>query len=131
MPIDRSTAEVYADWFRCLADPTRILILNVLAHERRAMTVGEIVETVDVGQSTVSHHLRILEDVGFVLAERAGTSSLFSINQLCVANFPSAAQLVMGTLPPPDAGECGAPWLEGVTPGATRRRHRARRTDRP
>jgi len=34
------------------------------------MSVGEIVDAVDVGQSTVSHHLKLLADTGFVLVER-------------------------------------------------------------
>ena len=34
---------MFASWFRCLADPTRIQILSLLATERRPMTVGEIV----------------------------------------------------------------------------------------
>jgi len=52
--LDRGTAETYAGWFRALADPTRVQILNLLAAGGGPMTVGEVVERVDVGQSTVS-----------------------------------------------------------------------------
>lgn len=112
MDVDRSTAEVWASWFRALADATRVLILHQLAVARRSLTVGEIVNAVDVGQSTVSHHLKVLADVGFVLVERRGTASLYRVNERCLECFPSAADVVMGQLPrygqAPTA--CPAPW---------------------
>ena len=55
--IGRELAGRYAGWFRALADPTRVQILNLLAVARAPMSVGEIVARVPVGQSTVSHHL--------------------------------------------------------------------------
>ena len=99
MNIDRQSAETWATWFRALSDPTRIVILNLLATARAPLTVAEIVEAVDVGQSTVSHHLQILGDVRFVLVEREGTSSLWRINENCLGCFPTAAELVMGRAP--------------------------------
>jgi DNA-binding transcriptional ArsR family regulator len=94
--IDRQTAESYATWFKALSDPTRVQILNLLAIAQGPLSVGEIVERVGVGQSTVSHHLKLLADVRFVLRERRGTSAYYSINVACVACFPSAADAVMG-----------------------------------
>jgi DNA-binding transcriptional ArsR family regulator len=61
--------------FRLLRDPSRILILNLLARAERPMSVGEIVERLDLAQSTVSHHLKLLADVGFVFVERESTRS--------------------------------------------------------
>jgi DNA-binding transcriptional ArsR family regulator len=109
MTLAREQAELYASWFRCLADPTRLQILNLLARERRSLSVGEIVSAVEVGQSTVSEHLRRLAETCFVLVEHEGTSSLFRINERCIACFPSAAELVMGeakpdSMPPPRPG---------------------------
>jgi DNA-binding transcriptional ArsR family regulator len=116
MNLSREQAELYAGWFRCLADPTRLEILNVLASERRPLSVGEIVERVGVGQSTVSTHLRRLAETCFVVVEHRGTSSLFQINESCIACFPSAAELVMGRV---EAERMPAP-----RPGATSRRRR-------
>ena len=112
MKVDRASAEVWASWFRALGDPTRVLILNELAVARREMSVGEIVEAVDVGQSTVSHHLRLLTDTGFVLVERRGNASWFRVNERCLECFPSAAEVVMGQLPryDPTPAACAAPW---------------------
>jgi DNA-binding transcriptional ArsR family regulator len=94
--LDRHTAETYAGWFRALADPTRVQILNLLASTGTPMTVGQIVERVEVGQSTVSAHLKILTEARFVLAEPRGTARLYQVNQRCVSCFPTAADVVMG-----------------------------------
>ena len=119
MNLSREQAELYAGWFRCLADPTRIEILNLLANERRPLSVGEIVERVGVGQSTVSTHLRRLAETCFVLVEHRGTTSLFQINERCISCFPSAAEFVMGKV--------HADRLPAPRPFATSRRRRAER----
>lgn len=97
--VDRAQAEEWASWFSALGDPTRVLILHLLSAERRPMTVGEITERLDVGQSTVSHHLAKLADVRFVLVEHVGTSSRWQVNRACLECFPSAAEMVMGRVP--------------------------------
>lgn len=97
--VQRADADVWARWFRALGDPTRILLLNLLATTRRPMTVGEIVQALDVGQSTVSHHLKILGEVRFLLVDRVGATSWWRMNDRCLASFPTAAQLVLGSVP--------------------------------
>jgi len=96
VPLERATAAEYASWFRALADGTRVQIVSLLARRGRPMSVGQITAALDVGQSTVSEHLRILAGVRFVLAERRGTASWYRINERCVACFPTAADIVMG-----------------------------------
>jgi DNA-binding transcriptional ArsR family regulator len=95
-PLDRPTAAEYATWFKALADPTRIQIVSLLARRGVPMNVGEIVAAVDVVQSTVSAHLKVLAEVGFVLAEPRGTATYYRVNQSCVECFPTAADVVMG-----------------------------------
>ena len=99
MKVTRDQAQTWAGWFRALGDPTRVLILNLLATAKRPMTVAEIVDALDVGQSTVSHHLKILGDVRFLLVDREATTSWWRMNENCLSCFPSAAELVMGRLP--------------------------------
>lgn len=98
-PLDRATATEYATWFKSLADATRIQIVSLLARCGDPMNVGEIVAAVQVGQSTVSAHLRVLAEVGFVLAEHRGTATFYRINDACVDCFPTAADIVMGAGP--------------------------------
>ena len=59
-PLDRVTATEYASWFRALADATRVQIVSLLARRGEPMTVGAITAELEVGQSTVSEHLKIL-----------------------------------------------------------------------
>lgn len=110
MHIARGQAQTWASWFRALGDPSRLLILNLLATAEGPMSVGEIVDELDLAQSTVSHHLKVLGDVGFVLVDREATSSWWRVNDRCLACFPSAAEVVMGRVP------VGAvPWDAGTT----------------
>ncbi len=99
-PLSRTDAETYASWFKALAGGTRVQIVSLLARAGKPMTVGQIVEAVTVGQSTVSAHLKQLAAVGFVLAEDRGTARLYRINDNCVECFPTAADLVMGRRSP-------------------------------
>jgi ArsR family transcriptional regulator len=104
VPLDRAAAEEYASWFAALADGTRVQIVSLLARSGGPMTVGQIVACVEVGQSTVSAHLKRLAEVGFVKVEHRGTASLYRINQACVECFPTAADVVMGRpVPAPDS----------------------------
>jgi hypothetical protein len=82
------------------------------------MSVGEIVDAVDVGQPTVSHHLKILAEVGFVLVEQRANVRLYRVNDHCLEVFPSAAELVMGQLPryTPVPTECRPPWQQSAEP---------------
>jgi DNA-binding transcriptional ArsR family regulator len=138
MEVDRASAAVWASWFQALGDASRVLILNRLALARRPLTVGEIVDSVDVGQSTVSHHLKQLADTGFVHVERRGNTSLYRVNERCLEIFPSAAEVVMGRLPryDPSPAACTAPWqtddteTDGARPDDPARRRPARRPRR-
>ena len=89
-------AHEYASWFQCLADGTRLLVLNAVATAGRAMTVGEIVNLVGVGQSTVSHHLGVLAAERFVHMRADGTRTLVTVNADCLQELPEAAALIMG-----------------------------------
>src|SRR3954463_16800127 len=104
--LDRGTAEEYASWFRALADPSRVQIVEYLARQARPMPVGEIVAAVGLAQSTVSQHLKILTDVRFVLVEPVGTARHYRINTRCVDCFPPPADVVMGRPAPTPTGGC-------------------------
>jgi ArsR family transcriptional regulator, arsenate/arsenite/antimonite-responsive transcriptional repressor len=94
--MDRADAETYASWFACLADPTRIQLLRVLAEAPGALTVGDLVDAVGVGQSTVSGHVRRLAASEFVLVERIGTATHVRVNHECLTALPAAAEAIMG-----------------------------------
>ncbi len=91
-------ASTYAEWFACLADPTRVRLLHTVATQPGEITVGALTEAVGVSQSTCSHHLRKLADVGFVRLRKEGTATLVSVNPACCTGLPHAADAVMGTI---------------------------------
>jgi DNA-binding transcriptional ArsR family regulator len=104
--LERATAQTYASWFRALADPSRVQIVEYLARQARPMSVGEIVAAVGLAQSTVSQHLKILTEVRFLLVDAVGNARHYHVNERCVACFPSAADVVMGRPAPSPIGGC-------------------------
>jgi len=93
--LGKARAREYAGWFKALADPTRIRILNLLAANREPVCVCDIVKHFPTGQPTISHHLKILRGCRFVLAERRGTFMYYRVNGNCLGEFPNAARLIM------------------------------------
>ena len=93
-------AATYAEWFACLAEPMRVRLLHAVAVAGRETTVGALTEQLGISQSTCSHHLRKLADVGFVRLRKEGTSTLVSVNPACCTGLPHAADAVMGMLGP-------------------------------
>ena len=61
-----------------MADPTRLRITHLLA-QHDALCVCEIESAFDLGQPTISHHLKILRDAGAVTVERKGTWAYYSL----------------------------------------------------
>jgi DNA-binding transcriptional ArsR family regulator len=94
--LERATAQEYASWFKALADPSRVQLVELLARTKQPLSVGEIVAAMGLAQSTVSQHLKVLAEVRFVLVEPDGNARRYRINENCVACFPSAADVVMG-----------------------------------
>ncbi|MCD8014552.1 MAG: metalloregulator ArsR/SmtB family transcription factor [Lachnospiraceae bacterium] len=63
--------------FQALSDENRLKIMNLLSvHER---TTPELLELVDVVQSTMSHHLKILTEAGLISCRKQGKRSCYSI----------------------------------------------------
>lgn len=65
------------DVFQVLADPTRRRIVDALRGGERS--VGELVDTVSIGQPGVSRQLQILEDAEFVIVRPEGRRRLYSL----------------------------------------------------
>jgi ArsR family transcriptional regulator len=65
------------DVLRALSDPTRREVVRLLAH-RGPMTAGELSDHFDLAKSTMSGHFNVLRQAGLVVAERQGTSIVYS-----------------------------------------------------
>jgi DNA-binding transcriptional ArsR family regulator len=71
-PIPGPLAELIAERFRVLSEPTRIRILDRL-REGEA-TVGELARDLGAGQQNVSKHLGVLAQAGLVAREKDGNA---------------------------------------------------------
>ncbi len=67
------------NYFKALADETRIRLFNILlTHE---LSVNELVSIMDMGQSRISRHLKILTDSGLLQCRRDGIWAFYSISK--------------------------------------------------
>lgn len=79
-----------------LADATRGRILHVLdGHE---LTVGELVVVLQLPQSTVSRHLRILSDEGWLVSRSEGTSRFYTLSGHLASGAEELWRVVRGSL---------------------------------
>jgi ArsR family transcriptional regulator, arsenate/arsenite/antimonite-responsive transcriptional repressor len=67
------------DFAKALADETRQAIMRLCCC--KWLNVGEIVESINVSQPTVSHHLSILKAAGLVDVRREGKQVFYTLNQ--------------------------------------------------
>ena len=65
------------------------------------MRIGDLATSLEISQSTASHHVDLLKKVGFVMVDKVGTASMVSVNAACCTGLPHAADVVMGTLSSP------------------------------
>jgi ubiquinone/menaquinone biosynthesis C-methylase UbiE/DNA-binding transcriptional ArsR family regulator len=70
-----ATAPAMLSWMTSLADPTRARALRLV--ERQELTVADLCAVLQLPQSTVSRHLKVLADDGWVAARPEGTSRLY------------------------------------------------------
>lgn len=82
-----NTAPAILGWMTSLADPTRVRLLRLV--ERHELTVVELCAVLQLPQSTVSRHLKVLADDGWVDWRPEGTSRLY---HMAVDNLPPAAR---------------------------------------
>src|SRR6478752_1592677 len=75
------------------ADPTRLAILRQLSTEG-LVCACDFTSCCDVAQPTVSHHLKVLREAGWIAGERRGTWVWYSLRPEAVARFRELAGAV-------------------------------------
>lgn len=87
-------AEALAARFKALADPNRLRILSIVSASPSAETcVCDLSEPLELGQPTVSHHLKILVEAGLLNREKRGVWAYYSL-------VPGALDSLAATLTP-------------------------------
>ena len=75
---DDFTSQKLANVFKILGDSTRIKLLALLT--TKEMRVSDIAESLDMGQSAISHQLRVLRDARLVKYRKEGKEAWYSID---------------------------------------------------
>jgi len=73
-----STLNANTKLFKALSDPNRLRILKML--QSKSLCVCEITEVLKLATSTVSKHLSILRDAGFIIEDKDGKWVNYKIN---------------------------------------------------
>ena len=69
---------VHARIFKAMSDENRLRIVDLLKEKER--TASDLLDLMDFGQSTLSHHMKILMNAGVVSARRQGKWVIYSID---------------------------------------------------
>ena len=67
-----------AELFKILGDPTRLKIVELFLESE--MCVNHIAETMEMGQSAISHQLRVLRQARRVTYRKEGKTAYYSLN---------------------------------------------------
>ncbi|MEM7474673.1 MAG: metalloregulator ArsR/SmtB family transcription factor [Planctomycetota bacterium] len=74
-------ASASLDWLQTLSDSTRVRLLRLLADQE--LSVSELCSVLQLPQSTVSRHLKVLAADGWLENRREGTNNLYHLNGWC------------------------------------------------
>lgn len=88
-----------------LAHPARLCILTHLAQQGCCACCKDVVSQLDLAQSTVSQHLKILVDAGLVRHRRQGTRSLYEIDSSAIEALSGSVTHLLAKC---SAGPCAA-----------------------
>ena len=83
--LDAASAAAVADTLAALTAPSRLLILSRL--REAPCTVTELIESIGMEQSAISHQLRLLRTMGLVVKQRTGRNITYSLYDNHVASL--------------------------------------------
>ena len=90
--ISEEDAETVARTLKALADPARLRIVSIVAaHDDQEACVCDLQEPLGLSQPTVSHHLKVLTDAGFLTRTKRGSWAYYRL-------VPGALDSVAGLL---------------------------------
>ena len=76
--MNNTTYVVYARIFKAMSDENRLRILDYLKEKEH--NASELLEKMDFGQSTLSHHMSLLLDAGVVESRKQGKWTIYRLN---------------------------------------------------
>jgi DNA-binding transcriptional ArsR family regulator len=76
--VSEGTAVELADLFKALGDPTRVKIIHALLQSE--LCVHDLTEVLEMGQSAISHQLRLLRNMRIVKRRKVGKTVYYSLD---------------------------------------------------
>lgn len=79
-PLDQKDAEQLATTLKALADPARLRLLSIVASSaEQEACVCDLIDPIGLSQPTVSHHLKVLTEAGFLTRSKRGTWAYYRL----------------------------------------------------
>jgi ArsR family transcriptional regulator len=98
-PLSVAEADQVAALLKALADPVRLRLMSlVAAHAGGEACVCDLTDAFDLSQPTISHHLKVLHELGLLERDKRGVWVYYRINTDALRSLGT----VIGTLPAPD-----------------------------
>jgi ArsR family transcriptional regulator len=88
LDIDGENQEKLVLMFKALGNPTRFEIIKFLVTHPGCIT-GDIVSFLPIAQATVSQHLKVLRDAGFIKGILEGVATKYCLHEENIAWFRS------------------------------------------
>ena len=88
LDIDGEKQEKLVAMFKALGNPTRLEIMKFLVTHPGCIT-GDIVSFLPIAQATVSQHLKVLRDAGFIEGTVTGVATSYCLHKENIAWFRS------------------------------------------
>ena len=117
-------ANKLARWLKVLSVGTRVRIVQLL--KGRALCVNALADRLDVTQSAVSQHLRVLREAGLVIDEKYGYYVHYRLNEETFAEWKEAIDHMLDTKFENCSGKKGNQKCAAAT--RTKKNARSRRT---
>jgi ArsR family transcriptional regulator len=107
-PLPASDQERLVAALKALADPTRLEILRLVAAQAGPVCVCDIVDRFDLAQPTISHHLKVLREAGWLAASKVGIWAFYELDPDGPAALAEAASLLEPAAPRASRGAATA-----------------------
>ena len=88
--------EELTEVFKALSAPTRLRLVKLLGEHEGALCVNALARRLDVSQSAVSQHLRVLRQTGLVKSERRGSSVHYLLDHENLKKYSAKLRETLG-----------------------------------
>ena len=87
-PLSSDQAERIAPLLKALADPVRLRLLSLIAsHAGREACVCDLNDAFELSQPTISHHLKVLHEVGLLDRNKRGVWVYYRVRSDALADL--------------------------------------------